>query len=571
MAVVVTPFEIARHPQAPIFSEESNPALVLRQLVEEVSSGGRMSTTESVRQLLRQAGLVNLWFFLKFIAGYSGPYNLLNEGLHLEVCNFRQKVATKEGARTGIYLPRGAYKSTICTHGAAQWRLIRNPNLRIGIASEINDRSESFVKVANSTFRDNEFFRWLYPEHQKANRDDTSLVLTSRTRKMVDPNLQAITTGGSTQGIHLDDVTFDDPVGDDMLNSDRSPTADMYRVTNWIYDNMNTLLVSVTKSNVELVGTRYCVDDPYEPTMVHAKAHYGDWDGLEESEYPIDPSGPWEVYYRPVICRGQNIIPDVISTAELEKMRETNPWLYWTQYMNRARMIKEGELGGFKVGIVDVEWNQTLEGYELVFEDSGERRQLAGACVVGGADPAASEKRVGTGTSRSSAGVIARFSDDVVVILEAKAGFVSPTTFFDWIFEHAQKYGVMMGTTFVEAQAGFKAFIPLLRKEIARRGSKVGVVGVPALGEKQTTIKNILWPFLERGKLYVRREVANVVLEELRIFPSKRMDVLDMVKIAVFKSWRPAGGSDGGVDSDDDEENDTTSRRRQYVSKVSGY
>jgi hypothetical protein len=69
MAVIVTPFEIERHPQAPVFSEESNPALVLRQLVEEVSSGGRMSTTESVRQLLRQAGLVYLWFFLKFIAG----------------------------------------------------------------------------------------------------------------------------------------------------------------------------------------------------------------------------------------------------------------------------------------------------------------------------------------------------------------------------------------------------------------------------------------------------------------------------------------------------------------------
>ena len=56
-------------------------------------------------------------------------------------------------------------------------------------------------------------------------------------------------------------------------------------------------------------------------------------------------------------------------------------------------------------------------------------------------------------TSASSATVvIARWSDDVVVVLEADKGFVEPTRFFDWLFGYVDKYGVLLRTTYVEAQ-----------------------------------------------------------------------------------------------------------------------
>ena len=93
------PLEIAPHPEAPLFSQEKDPALVLKQAISEISSQGGFRDTEQIRQLLRQAGFVSLWFYLKFIAGYSGPYNLLNTDLHVEMCNFRQRAAVTPGIK----------------------------------------------------------------------------------------------------------------------------------------------------------------------------------------------------------------------------------------------------------------------------------------------------------------------------------------------------------------------------------------------------------------------------------------------------------------------------------------
>jgi hypothetical protein len=98
------PLEIAPHPEAPLFSQEKDPALVLKQAISEISSQGGFRDTEQIRQLLRQAGFVSLWFYLKFIAGYSGPYNLLNTDLHVEMCNFRQRATVTPGFK-GSHVP----------------------------------------------------------------------------------------------------------------------------------------------------------------------------------------------------------------------------------------------------------------------------------------------------------------------------------------------------------------------------------------------------------------------------------------------------------------------------------
>jgi len=556
-------FQFAPHPLAPDFAADSNPQLMFKQLISEVSSRN-MSTTEELRKLIRQAGLVNLWFYLKFICGYSGPYDQLNTELHVEVCNFRQRVATTPGIKAGLYLPRFSLKSTCADHGANGWELIRNPNLRIATSSEIYDRALGFVQMTNSTFSKNEFHKWLYPEHLKVNKDDQELILSSRTKNFVEPNLRPIGTGGASAGAHYDLFVSDDPVSDAMLNSDRSPTADMIRVGNWLYSNISSLVVDWNQSRILFIGTRYHIDDPFETTMLHAKEHLGDWDE-EEDNYPVDPNGEWVVYYRPVICRGESIIKEKYTMDKLKRMELEDPWTYWTQFMNRPRMAKQGELGSFEVKPCKLLWHgeEDFANWCVQFEDEDQPRSLTEAVLVAAGDPAASEKRVGPGTSRSAAGVIARFSDDRIVLLEAKAGFVSPTKFFDWLFDHKEKYKMLLGTTWVEAQAGFKAFIPILRREQQFRNKVLSVQPVPALGEKQTTIKNILWPYLEKGKLFATASAMPLLLEELRVFPSRKMDILDMLKIAVFKSYRPDRSED-----DDDDEDDGMEKERRKLSKI---
>jgi len=553
---------ISPHPKAPIFSADADPGLILNQLAAELSSTSEFQTTEKMREMIREAGLVSLWFYLKFIAGYSGPYDRLNTQLHVDMANFRQRVATSPGIKACGLVPRACFKSTIWSHGGNSWELLRNPDLRIGCTSEIYDRALSFVQTTIATFEQNDFHQWLYPEFRKANRDGTELILANRRRRSVEPNLKAVTAGGSTQGIHVDMFDCDDIVGDDMLNSEHGSTADMISMSNWLHENMYTLVDGWTRSRVLVVGTRYAINDPYEPIMRHTKEQLGYW---EDIDYELDPAGDWITYYRPAIQNEESINPEAFTVEALHAMLETNPWLAQTQYFNNPHAAGVADFATYRPGRVDMQWSDVDETFVLHFDD-GVVWPLTQCDVVGGGDPAASEHRAGSRTSKSAAGVIARTPDDRAVILEADCGYVEPTKFFDWIFGYRKKYGNVLRTTYVEAAAGFKAFIPIGRREAALRGETFAVQPIPALGDKETTIRNIYQPFLHRGHLYIRNEVAGKFLEEFRVFPGGRMDLLDALKIALFKSWKP--DTDDDTDAEDPDEDAPLSWKRRHAQAV---
>ena len=556
---------IAPHALAPMYSGPEDPYQVLRYALEEMTAAGGVNTSsEQVRQLLRQTGLVSLWFYLKFIAGYSGPYDQLNDGMHVDMCNFRQMVACSPGIKAAMFYPRSGFKSTVGSHGGNGWELLRNPDLRIGCTSEIYDRAQSFVDTTIATFKDNEFHRWLYPEWKKANRDDTELILANRTKKYVEPNLKAITAGGSTQGIHVDLFDADDIVGENMLNADRASTADMIRMSNWLHSNMRTLVVSWKTSRVLVIGTRYSIDDPYERIMAHSREHHGYW---EEEDYDLDPAGEWVTQYWPALVGNASIWPDTYSKEGLDRMKDENPWLYYSQYMNSVKSAKPGDFSQYTPEKVDLQYRED-ERWWVVFPD--EERPLATADVVAAGDPAASTHRAGMRTSKSATTVIARWSDERVAVLEADKGFVEPTRFFDWLYDYKHKYRELLRNPYVEAQAGFKSFIPISRREAQIRKEDLNVQPVPALGDKETTIRNILQPFLSRGKLYIESRIYGKVIEELRVFPSSKMDLLDAIKIALFKSRKPDAKPDGS-EQDDDDEDSVTAQKRAHVSRVSGY
>lgn len=100
-------FLITPHPLAPTLSTAPDAGLIVSQLITDVSSGHVALGSEETRTLLAEAGLVSLWFFLKFIAGFNGPFDKLNTGLHRDMCNFRQSPhCMAPGVRAGICMPR---------------------------------------------------------------------------------------------------------------------------------------------------------------------------------------------------------------------------------------------------------------------------------------------------------------------------------------------------------------------------------------------------------------------------------------------------------------------------------
>jgi hypothetical protein len=89
--------------------------------------------------IIKNVALSNLFFFLKYIAGFSGPYTQLKADLHMEMCNWRMR-ALEPGSWSAGFCPRSTFKSSVWTHGPVEWELLRNPDMRIGIFSCILDR-----------------------------------------------------------------------------------------------------------------------------------------------------------------------------------------------------------------------------------------------------------------------------------------------------------------------------------------------------------------------------------------------------------------------------------------------
>jgi len=537
---LITPL-ITPHSEAPLFSAP-DAALVLDQVLSEITTGN-FPLNDVFRSLIRQASLVNLYFFLKSVAAYSGPYSNLTPTLHLDMCNFRQDL-TSEGARLGVFVPRSTYKSTICTHGGAAWDMLRDPNVRIGVFSSIYDRAHDFFAQTQRIFDSNEFFAWVFPEYVPSTSDgnrwnDKEGVLPNRTRIFPEANIKPFTAGGSTQGIHVDEALFDDIVGDAQLNADHGATADMYRIKNWFKSSLRTLLISMEKSRVMLSATRYGIDDPYEDVMLEAYEQLGYWDEIG-SNYPLNPKGEWKVYYRMAIERDESIFPESYTVESLRKLAVSDPWTYQTQYLNNPIGLSSVEFAGYDVPTFDLEYDSRL-GWYIAIPNEDTYIKLNECDLVCSVDPAGVEKFVSVKTSRSVVCILARSKDDRYFLIDVKAGYVPTTTWFDWMFENMDQFKNIRGT-FIEQQAGFKALTPLIRAEEARRQKWIHHIPVNALGDKVVTIRNILQPILERGVLYINRKYYTLVSEELRTFPSGiKRDILDALKIAVKMSVKPTG------------------------------
>ena len=65
-----------------MLSDPKKAVLYLDQLGKEASSENFQATDE-VKDLMRQASLVSLWFFLKFVAGFAGPFDKLNRFVNI--------------------------------------------------------------------------------------------------------------------------------------------------------------------------------------------------------------------------------------------------------------------------------------------------------------------------------------------------------------------------------------------------------------------------------------------------------------------------------------------------------
>jgi hypothetical protein len=537
--------ELVPHPKAPLFANKRKGKKLLADLVKEFPRKLE-EDPEGIRETLRQAGFVSLWFFLKFIAGWSNPFDLLNEDLHVEMCNFRQSLL-KEGVRGGMFIPRGHYKSTIVTEGGTAWELIRDPNLRIRITNAIASRADDFMHSVKAIFDSNDLIAWLYPEcvpEKNAPRwNETEIVLPNRTRKFREPSVEAGGVGGASEGHHYDLHVIDDMVGLKGINAIQGSNVTMHQTRSWFWASEKTLLVSMRRSRVIVVGTRYAVDDVYDDIIKRCYLNVGYTLPYFE---PVD-RGRWIIYYRKGIEDGKIIFPEEFTQEAYDEMARDDWWTYATQYLNDPQSSETAELSNYQPKRAQMLYDELQEEWFILFarpnkegEDVDIKTALSETDVVVAADPAGTEKYISSRTSRSASGVLVTTCRREVILIDLRVGFIRTSEFFDNIFAQASKFRKWLRSTFFEANAGFKALANILRDEQEKREKWLGLQPVPAVGDKDVRIRNTLEPILKAGKLYIVDDYYREFNDELRAFPqSLKKDILDMTSLGIMNSSVP--------------------------------
>jgi len=561
-------FEITPHPNARMF-EGTDKETILKQLIQEMQN---LQTTENLREGLRQAGFVSLFFFEKFIAGYNGPFDKLNYGLHLDMANFYQKYALVPGCRVACFEPRFHYKSSVFTTGGNGWDLLRDPNETIGLYHAKYDEALDFLHITQRVFDSNEFFRWLYPEYvpergqKEWNDNEMRLPPTVKTRHTKECSLECGSVGGTSQGRHYTKICMDDIVGEQDLDAGRASSIEMLKKTNWISDAERALVMTATSTRIVLAATRYAEDDAYSQVSDNMGKLIA-YDDEKALDYQVVPNGKWTVYWRFVEENGKIIFPEAVTKEYLEDTRKNNPWFYWTQLENRPKRSGLNELISYKVHDCKLIYDDD-KGYLITY---GERQvQPLDECdVIQAEDPAATETGVSAKTSRTAVVLVAHAPDNKRFIIEIRAGFVGTSEGFSWLFDNVRKYKDYLRATIFEAQGPFKALIGPLREMESREECYLSLDPQPAEGKKDIRIRNALQPLVSANLLYIDETIRSKFDDEYRRFApgaKAHIDILDACALALSNTIRPL--------SEEERLKKTVLRERRklaYTTNVAGY
>jgi hypothetical protein len=573
-AVSVQNVVIARHAHAWRYAGDATACAAQFERAVDLASQvvkrelGLDALEEEDLDLVRQTSLVNLYFFLRYVAAYSCAFTKLKPTLHGEMCNTVQR-ALIPGIRLQVTVPRATFKSTIATVGLGAWKLWRDPNRRIGIFSGIQERAVDFLHQIQRIYDSNDFVTLLRPDTKPRSRRDGTwnekvAIMQNRTMQYVEPSVRAHAAGGSTAGIHVDDALIDDIVSDKELTSTRDVTSEMIKRRDWLQTAIATILDSPSESCVVLSDTRYALDDPYEAPTRNSREHLGDWSAIED-HYAVAEDGEWVTYYRSALVGDISIFPEKYTKAWLEQLSKNDFWTYITQYVNNPHSVDKVEFSQYNVGYAKL--GVDFDGRIVVCVD-GKDYALRSADVVLAVDPASSGTRRNVRTSRSAVVALARFARRRYVILDVRAGYWRPAELFDQIFAMHARFRDYARATFVEAAGNFKFLIDMLREEEMRRRTYVNTVGVTPLGDKLATIRSALEPLLREATLFVVDDVRETWMAEFRVFPSMSLDILDATKIGISQSSPPDDDfedEEDDFDDDDREEENAFGRRRAFV------
>lgn len=200
---------------------------------------------ELLTETIAHSYKTSLYKTSKFLCGYSD----VNWHTHGDMIGALEDISD----RKLIVMPRGTFKSSLGVVAYSIWRLIRNPNERILIDSEVYSNSKNFLREVKAIVTQERFMK-IFGDWRTDNWNEGELTISTRDKALKEASITCGGVGTVKVGQHYDCI-----IGDDY-NSRRNSETPEARQKIIDHYKMNLAILEPGGTYV-LIGTRYAVDD----------------------------------------------------------------------------------------------------------------------------------------------------------------------------------------------------------------------------------------------------------------------------------------------------------------------
>lgn len=152
-----------------------------------------------------------------------------------------------------VCVPRGSFKSSIGVVGYSIYCLLKNPDIRILIDSEIYDNSKNFIREIRAKLELPRLTK-LYGDFKSNQWSEGSITILQRRKILKESSITASGVGTGKTGQHYDLIIHDD------LNSAKNSQTKEMRDKIIAHYKLNTSILEPDGTMV-IIGTRYSSDD----------------------------------------------------------------------------------------------------------------------------------------------------------------------------------------------------------------------------------------------------------------------------------------------------------------------
>lgn len=404
-------------------------------------------------------------------------------GFHREVFE-----ALGEGATRYLFLlPRGHLKSSIVTVGYTIQRVIRDPNIRVLIDSSTWENARSFLRSIRGHLTSKRM-QEIFPVTFTTDNQDSLTLSTRENKSLKEPTIDTSGVEKTKTSQHYDLI-----IADDIVVRENVGTEEQIEKVKLHYKDLLDLLEP--NGTLIIVGTRWHYTDLYGDIIEHE-------------------SDRFKVMVKKAVDGDKILFPKKFTKAYLDELRSVKgTYEFSAQYLNEP---VDSETAHFKQ--TDLRFFDKLPDNLTFF------------CAF---DPAFSQKDQADYT----AGVAIATDDSVPYNIYIDSYVHERMTaggVIDSIYSMRDRYNpVGIG---LEANAAQKVLYEFLLKD-ARYGKGVGIRELRPDSDKFRRILK-LQPFFEAHRIFIRREMKDLINELIRFPLCGHDDIIDALAYAVQMTFQ---------------------------------